>query len=143
MSSIRVSIEIPRPIDEVWRELSDLRRHSEWMADAERIEFVGDQTAGPGTTMKVATRVGPLRTMDVIVVNEWVEPTTIAVSHEGLVSGTGAFHLEPVDGRTRFTWSERLSFPWYLGGSITAVFAKPVLRRIWRSNLERFARSIT
>lgn len=143
MTAIRVSIEVSRPVDEVWKEVSNLRRHSEWMADAESIEFVGEQTSGPGTRMHVATRVGPLRTNDVIVVTEWVEGRTIGVSHEGLVSGTGAFHLEEVPSGTRFTWAEDLTFPWYLGGPVTAFFARPVLRRIWRSNLERFAASLT
>ncbi|MGI9666554.1 MAG: SRPBCC family protein [Acidimicrobiia bacterium] len=142
MSSIEVSIDLPTSLDEVWEAVSHLERHAEWMTDAESITFADEQRSGVGTTMDVLTRVGPLTTVDRIVVEEWTPPTTIAVTHRGIVSGEGAFHLAPTDHGTRFTWNEQLSFPWYLGGGITATLAKPVLRRIWRSNLERFSATL-
>ena len=132
-------MEVRRPIPDVWEAVSQLDRHTEWMADAESIVFVSGQTSGIGTTMDVLTRVGPFKTVDRMVVEEWIAPTTIGVSHRGIVSGTGAFHLVEIPTGTRFTWSESLHFPWYLGGPLTAMAAKPVLRRIWRSNLARFS----
>jgi len=94
-----------------------------------------DLRAGVGVRMKVETAVGPLRTSDLMEVIEWVESRTIGVRHTGLVRGSGRFELAPVAGGTRFTWTERLTFPWYLGGALTAIFAKPVLGWIWRRNL--------
>ena len=55
-------------------------------------------------------------------------------------TGEGRFTLEPLDGggRTRFTWEEDLSFPWYLGGPLTErIGGQQVMRRIWSGNLER------
>lgn len=103
MSNIRVSIDIDRPLIEVWDQISNLEDHATWMGDVESIAFEGERTSGVGTTMKVSTRVGPLRTTDVIVVDEWNAPNSIVVSHRGLISGHGAFRLEANGVNTRFT----------------------------------------
>ena len=135
MARITQSVVIAAPLAEVWREAADLPSHAEWMADAESIEFLSDTTSGLGTRMKVETVVGPFRTSDLMEVTDWVEGKSIGVRHSGLVTGSGHFRLSPVAGGTRFTWTEELSFPWYLGGPVTATFAKPVLGWIWRRNL--------
>ena len=49
-----------------------------------------------------------------------------------------AFTLSEEAGGTRFTWSEALEFPWFLGGLVTATMAAPILQHIWKGNLERF-----
>jgi carbon monoxide dehydrogenase subunit G len=142
MSSVQVFIDIDRPLVDVWDEVSRLEDHAHWMLDVDSITFEDGQTSGVGTTMNVLTRVGPFVTTDVIVVEEWNAPHSIVVSHRGLVSGRGAFHLEAQGVKTRFTWRETLSFPWYLGGGITAAVARPILARIWRANLRRFAATV-
>lgn len=87
--------------------------------------------------MVVGTRVGPFRTDDVIEVVGWEEGRAITVRHQGLVTGTGELRVDPENGSSRVTWRETLSFPWWLGGSLTAWLAQPVLQRIWSKNLER------
>jgi hypothetical protein len=72
-------------------------------------------------------------------VTQWDEGTTMTVTHEGAVSGTGRFDLQPVAGGTRLLWSEELRFPWWLGGPVGAWIAGPILKRIWRGNLSRLA----
>jgi carbon monoxide dehydrogenase subunit G len=138
---VRISVDqlIPAPVDEVWDDIGDLETHVEWMADAESIEFVGDRRRGMGTTMRVLTRLGPLRTTDLIRVVSWDPPHRIGVVHEGLVTGRGEFRLAPEAGHTRFSWEEDLGFPWYLGGDVTAYAARPLLRRVWKRNLSRLA----
>ncbi len=135
---IRLEVTIPASQERVWAELADLRAHAEWMADAAEIAFEGGLRSGLGTRMEAATRIGPFRMADQMVVVEWVEGTAIGVDHLGTVSGSGRFHLERVPGGTRLTWTEDLKFPRWLGGPIGAWLATPVLRRIWRSNLARF-----
>ena len=132
-------MELPADVEAVWADIERLETHVEWMADAESIEFVGDQRRGVGVVMRVATRVGPLRTTDVIRVTSWDPMRSIGVSHEGLVSGSGEFRLEPNEGGSRFVWEERLLFPWYFAGSVGAAVAAPVLRAVWRRNLRRLA----
>lgn len=139
MAKIQVSIEIPQPPAVVWADVERLETHVEWMADAESIEFEGDQRSGVGTTMKVLTKVGPLRTVDVIRVLGWEPERSIAVRHEGLVTGEGEFRLKATRLGTQFLWAEDLVLPWYFGGPFGAFVAKPVLAAIWRRNLKRLA----
>ncbi len=135
--TIRVSVTIRAPLEEVWTKAADLGSHVEWMADAESIVFLTARQRGLGTRMEVATRVGPLRTKDVMEVTEWDDRRRIGVRHTGLVTGQGVFELEEVDpANTRFTWRERLTFPWYLGGPLTAWLASPVLKAVWKRNLK-------
>jgi hypothetical protein len=42
-------------------------------------------------------------------------------------------------GRTQFTWNEKLRFPLWQGGPVTALAAKPVLKRVWKKNLRHLA----
>lgn len=138
MSTIEVSVEIRAPLEAVWAAAADLGSHTEWMADAESITFITARQRGLGTRMEVATRIGPLRTKDVMEVTEWEDRRRIGVRHTGLVTGQGAFELEEIDpATTRFTWRERLTFPWYLGGPLIARVAAPVLGAVWKRNLKR------
>jgi hypothetical protein len=56
----------------------------------------------------------------------------------GMVTGHGSFTLVPTAaGGTRFEWREELDFPRRRGGALAALVARPVLKRVWRGNLER------
>ena len=123
----------------VWADLSRLETHVEWMSDARSLEFLTDTRGGVGTRFRVATRIGPLRTSDVMTVTEWDPPHRMAVSHDGLFTGNGRFTLDAVAGGTRFEWHEAIRFPWYLGGRLGALAARPALEAIWRRNLRRLA----
>lgn len=139
MARIEVSIDIPRTPEVVWADVARLETHVEWMADAESIDFEGESRSGVGTVMRVLTKVGPLRTTDIIRVVRWEPTRAIGVSHEGLVTGEGEFTLEPVPTGTRFVWSETLEMPLYFGGRLGAFAARPILAWVWRRNLKRLA----
>ena len=139
MARIQVSIDIPWSPEAVWDDVQQLETHVEWMADAVRIDFEGEQRRGVGTTMRVLTKVGPLKTVDVIRVVAWDPPHTIGVRHEGLVTGEGEFRLRRIGTGTRFHWAEVLEMPWYFGGRLGAWVAKPILAAVWRRNLRRLA----
>ena len=137
---IETSIEIAAPPPVVWEDLARLESHVEWMADAERIDFLTPERAGVGTRMEVLTRVGPLRTADVMEFTEWEPPHRMAIRHDGLVSGTGEFVLSSLGSdRTLFTWREQLTFPARFGGRMGATLAGPILKAVWRRNLKRLA----
>lgn len=112
------------------------------MGDVESIVFDGPQTEGVGTRLRVATRLGPLHSIDLMAVTAWEPKRLIGVEHRGLVRGKGEFRLDPVGGATRFTWRESLQFPWQFGGPIGAWLARPIFIWIWRRNLRELKRRL-
>jgi carbon monoxide dehydrogenase subunit G len=137
MPPVTVSVDIRAPLDAVWQSAADLASHGQWMADVESIDFDSETRQGTGTIVRVATRVGPFRTTDVMKVTAWEPGRRITVDHHGLFTGRGQFELSPVGGATRFTWSEEIEFPWRFGGPVAAALARPILTMIWRGNLRR------
>jgi len=134
--AIVVSTTIDRPVAEVWEHVRTVERHVDWMHDAVAIRFLTDRTEGVGTRFECDTRIGPFSTTDVMEITAWDPERRMGVRHVGMVEGTGEFTLHPLAGdRTEFRWSEDLRFPWYLGGPLGALVARPVLRAIWRRNL--------
>jgi carbon monoxide dehydrogenase subunit G len=141
---ITVSTTIDAPPRVVWASVRDIGSHVRWMADAEAIRFTSRRRTGVGTTFECDTRVGPLTLTDVMEVTSWVERREMGVRHTGVVTGTGRFTLRRArGGRTRFTWEERLVFPWWLGGPVGGVVGARVLRQIWKGNLRRLSAGFT
>jgi carbon monoxide dehydrogenase subunit G len=137
-TQITVSIEIPAPQQRVWDELADLPGHVEWMADAETVTFLSGQRSGVGTRMEVETRLGPLRTTDVMEFTAWDPPDRMAVRHQGRFTGFGELRLHPSGaGHTRLEWREQIAFPWYFGGRGGWWAARPVFGWVWKRNLRR------
>jgi hypothetical protein len=122
----------------VWRSLQDISSHVEWMEDAVAIRFLSSRHSGIGAAFDCDTRVGPLRLTDRMEITEWSPRRAMGIRHVGVVTGSGRFTLRRRFGRgggTRFTWQERLVFPWWMGGPVGAAVGGTVLRRIWRRNL--------
>ena len=140
MTRVCVSAEFDAPPAAVWKAVEHVDTHVDWMADAETIRFLTDRTAGVGTRFECVTRIGPIRLTDLMEITEWEPGRSMGVRHTGVVTGRGRFTIDPIaEGRrTRFSWEEELTFPWWLGGPLGAALGGPtVLRRIWRGNLRR------
>ena len=140
MGRIEVAVEIDATPADVWAVVEPIERHVDWMADAEAIRFTGEQTRGTGTTFECDTKVGPITLTDVMEITEWEVERRMGVRHTGVVTGSGVFRLEPIDlgRRTRFVWTEELTFPWYLGGRLGEAIGGPlVMKQIWKRNLRR------
>ena len=142
---ITVSVEIDSPPETVWRIVEPVENHIEWMHDAVAIRFTGEQTRGVGTEFLCDTKVGPIKLVDRMEITEWTPAEAMGVKHTGIVTGDGRFTLEPIDlaRRTRFTWTETLTFPWWLGGPLGAlVGGRLVLRPLWKRNLGNLRRLV-
>lgn len=135
MSAIEVSTLINATPNQVWASIEDINSHTEWMLDAVAIRFTGNQTEGLGTRFECDTVVGPIKLVDVMEITAWEPGRTMGVRHQGIVTGTGEFTIEPYGNITRFVWAEELIYPWYLGGPIGAVVGGPIMRAIWKRNL--------
>lgn len=138
MRGIEVFVAIDVKPAVVWQAIESIESHVEWMADAVAIRFVTEQRLGVGTKFLCDTKVGPIRLTDRMEITEWIQEQVIGVRHTGVVAGTGRFSLTAIDDgqRTRFGWSERLTFPWWLGGLLGEFLGgKLVLKSIWRRNL--------
>jgi len=143
MASIRVSTVINATPAEVWAQVEDVGSHVQWMADAVAIRFTSTDHAGVGTTFDCDTKVGPLRLTDKMEITAWRPGEAMGVRHVGLVTGSGAFTIEPAaEGRTTFTWAEDLRFPWWMGGPIGGLVGAPILKRIWTKNLRHLKAQI-
>lgn len=144
MSRITVSVDLDASVQRVWDVVEPVERHVDWMADAVAIRFKTDQTRGVGTEFFCDTKVGPIKLVDEMTITAWEPGKTMGVRHTGVVTGTGEFTLRALDaGRTRFTWSEELVFPWWLGGPIGAfVGGQIVMKAIWRRNLRELKRLV-
>lgn len=143
MSDVTVSIDLDATPAEVWAIVEPVEDHIEWMADAVAIRFETEQTRGVGTRFLCDTKVGPIKLVDQMEITRWTPATAtqdgaMGVTHTGIVTGSGIFTIEPLAGgeRTKFTWSEDLTFPWYLGGRLGEIIGgKFVLAFIWKRNL--------
>jgi uncharacterized protein YndB with AHSA1/START domain len=145
VGDIVVSVEIDATPEQVWTIVEPVEHHVDWMHDAVAIRFQTEQRRGVGTTFLCDTKVGPIKLVDKMEITEWVPGASMGVRHVGMVTGTGAFTLTPIDlgRRTRFTWAETLIFPWWLGGPIGAfIGGKVVLRSIWKRNLRNLKRLV-
>lgn len=152
--TISVSVDLDATPRAVWDFVEPVERHVDWMADAVAIRFETEQTRDVGTAFLCDTRIGPIRLVDRMVITEWqpvVESTRspsgrMGVRHTGIVAGSGVFTIEAspeTPAQTRFTWTEQLDFPWYLGGRLgAAVGGKLVLGPIWRRNLKTLKRLV-
>jgi hypothetical protein len=140
---IRVSTLIAASPGRVWDDVKDIASHVSWMEDAVAIRFTSSRRSGVGTAFDCDTRVGPLRLTDRMEVTEWRPRRSMGIRHVGLVTGTGRFTLRRRPrGRTRFTWEERLVFPWWMGGPVGGLVGGQVLRLVWKRNLRNLKRRL-
>ena len=141
--TISVKTLINASLQDVWNEVSKIENHTSWMKDAEKIDFLTDLRSGIGTKIKVLTKIGPIKLYDYMTFTKWEEEKVIGVDHVGIVSGKGEMVFEAVsDNVTSFSWRETLKFPIYFGGPIGEIFGKPILKLIWKANLENLKKEI-
>jgi hypothetical protein len=127
---------LPASPERVWSSIERWEEQSRWIRDAVWVRLLTPERAGVGVRIEVLNRVlhVPLFTEQLEVV-EWEPPRRMAMAHRSFVRGTGTWSLEPVDGSTRFTWTEELSLPIPFLGELALLAYRPFLRRLMRGSL--------
>ena len=127
------SIDLPCTIDEAWTVLTSWERQADWIADADRVDVLGDATAGVGVRLAVHTRLFQVPAFtETIEVVGWDPPHRLDIVHGRPVAGRGVWALEPVAGGTRFTWTEEAVLEIPLVGSAAALAYAPIAKRLMR-----------
>ena len=107
-------IVLPVPLEEAWTVLMDWERQADWMLDADSVTVVSDEREGVGVRLAVRTRIlGVPAFTEPMEVVAWDPPRRLDIRHGSVVTGTGTWLLDPIEGGTRFTWREdiRLAAP--------------------------------
>ena len=140
--TIRCCEQLAATPAQVWADVERIETHLEWMVDALTIEFLTASHQGIGTEFACVTKLGPLRTRDVLVVTEWDPPSGMTIEHRGAVQGVGRFVIRAAASGTEFCWDETLRFPWWMGGPFGGIVGGEILRLIWKRNLRNLKRQI-
>lgn len=129
-------VVLPVAIERAWEQLLRWEEQATWMKDADSVQIVGSQREGIGTTIAVRTRVlnVPLFT-ERLEVTIWEPPRRLVMAHRGFVRGVGSWRLQPLEGGTWFSWTEDLSLPIPVLGSLALRVYRPYMRRLMREAL--------
>jgi len=140
---VEASRDLPAPPERVWSSLESWEEQSRWIRDAVWVRVLTPERAGVGVRVKVLNRVlhVPVFTEQLEVI-AWEPPRRMVMAHRSFVRGTGTWKLEPVDGATRFTWTEVLSLPIPLLGELALLVYRPFLRRLMRGSLVNLQRVV-
>jgi uncharacterized protein YndB with AHSA1/START domain len=100
------TLQIARPVDEVFAYLTDIERIPEWQASAEEVSVEGDLAAG-SRIREVRSMMGR-RATSTMEVTEYEPPKRFSLrTVEGPITYTVEHALEAVDGGTRVTFTGR------------------------------------
>jgi uncharacterized protein YndB with AHSA1/START domain len=140
---VEASRDLPVPPERVWARLERWEDQSRWIRDAVWVRVLTSERVGVGVRVEVRNRVlqVPLFTEQLEVV-AWEPPRRMVMAHRSFVGGIGTWSLEPVDGSTRFTWTEELSLPIPLLGELALVVYRPFMRRLMRGSLANLQRLV-
>ncbi|HKX33703.1 MAG TPA: SRPBCC family protein [Actinomycetota bacterium] len=140
---VEAFLDLAASPERVWSSIERWEEQSRWIRDAVWVRLLTPERAGVGARIEVLNRVlrVPLFTEQLEVVG-WEPPRTMAMAHRSFVRGTGTWSLEPVDGSTRFTWTEELSLPIPVLGELALLVYRPFLRRQMRRSLANLQRLV-
>jgi hypothetical protein len=92
---------------------------------------------GVGVEARAAIRIAGITTEDRIRVTRWEPPWILEITHLGWVAGTGYMELSPTAEGCALFWREHLLPPWGWLGRMGMRVLRPVMRRVFASDLER------
>lgn len=139
---LRWRADLAAPPERVWEALADWQRYPEWMPDVSWVRPIGQERA-EGMRLAVRTKVlGVPLVTDELHVTAWEPPRRLGIEHLGLVRGPAEWRLESKDGGTEFLWTEDLSMPPPVLGSLALVLYSPILAWTFRRSIRNLRRRV-
>lgn len=139
---IRVAIDLPAGLSEVWAHLRDVTTHSDWMLDVAHIQVTSGCSEGLGLRFTSMIAIGPFKLKDEMEITAWEEAKVMGISRSGLARSNGTFRLSPTASGTTLSWEEYLELPKYLNAKLVRKMAKSISTYIWRNNLQNLRKQI-
>jgi len=133
----KMSIDIKLPPEAVWPFLVDWERLHLWMKEGREFRVTSPHREGTGVTAEATIRIAGISTTDPIRISRWEPPRTLEMEHLGWVKGSGLMHCHAHATGTRIEWTETLTPPWGILGAVGMRLLKPLMRRIFASDLRR------
>jgi hypothetical protein len=128
---VRRTIDLPCRIEETWTVLTRWERQADWMLDADSVVVRSPHRQGVGVRLDVRTRLFQIPAfVDPMEVVGWDPPRSLTIAHGGPVRGRGVWTLDPIEGGTRFTWTEDVSLETPVVGNLAAALYAPIMRTL-------------
>jgi polyketide cyclase/dehydrase/lipid transport protein len=134
---VLTNVDIRRPPEAVWPFLVAWEELPRWMEEMREVRLIGAIREGVGVEAEAIVRIGGITTRDRIRVTRWEPPVVLELVHLGWVSGTGYMELSPTEEGSRLFWREALDPPWGPLGRLGMRCYRPLMRRVFRRDLER------
>jgi len=134
--------DLAAPQDRVWEVLAEWERYPDWMPDVSWVRALGPER-GEGMRLAVRTKVlGVPLVTDELHVIAWEPPRRMRIEHLGLVRGPAEWRLEPGPRGTSFRWTEELTMPPPVLGTIALLLYSPILSWTFRRSIRNLRRLV-
>jgi uncharacterized protein YndB with AHSA1/START domain len=134
---LSMRVDIRRPPKTVWPFLVDWERLPRWMEDMRDVRVTSVHREGVGVEAIATVRIAGITTRDRVRVTRWQPPKVLEIVHLGWVKGTGHMELSPAGNGSDLRWRETLIPPWGTLGRLGIRAVLPLMRRVFRRDLER------
>jgi uncharacterized protein YndB with AHSA1/START domain len=139
---ITTTVALSRTPAQVWPFLVDWERLPRWMGEMRDVRITSARREGVGVEAIATVRIAGISTRDRIRVTRWEPPNVLEIAHLGWVKGTGQLQLSPVRNGSGLEWCETLLPPWGALGRLGMRAILPLMRRVFRRDLERLKRLV-
>jgi Polyketide cyclase / dehydrase and lipid transport len=126
----------------VWPYLVDWARLDRWMREIRDVRVTTPFREGVGVEARATVRIGGITTEDRVRVTRWEPPWILEIAHLGWVEGTGYMELSPAEAGCGLFWREQLVPPWGPVGRVGMRILRPMIRRVFASDLETLRRLV-
>jgi uncharacterized protein YndB with AHSA1/START domain len=137
---IESTLVLPAPPAAVWEHITDWENQDRWMLEASDFVVTSEKREGIGVEAEATISIAGIKTRDKVRVIGWDPGRRLAIEHLGWVSGVGEIYLTLVaDDRAHVYWREELEPPLGMAGALGMSAVKPLMRRIFRKDLNVLA----